>query len=1266
MNAGGGEDSPGDDQAPDPPGAKAEGSEGAKAAGGEGDTPATRARPKPKPPIAPTGQKSRSKDRRRHLPTTDFLARPEPANLRAVAEKQSLAASHFYAGLTDLRADFATNILRKPVARQVPTTLTGTARLPDGRPAAEIAVSVQPFTDENGKSVVMSQMDVSDAHGFFKLSGLPHATVAAGAALSLQFRGANGKEQREFDVDQLTGDVGLLGDVHLKLDLAPLQQSVIASLMDVVGGLAPQPQAEPVRPGTADKPITLALGDGECRLDFSHDMPVERFRYSMLVRLVEPRPSVQTETVTFSRNDGAGDFTVALRNESWADGEGSTRSFRERVPIDQPISVDGFRDAIIGYDPEFMGGGDDFEGPVAGISPDETVPMAGTLGLGYVLHMAQSYTPQGLSLGDLVYSLPLAPGEQQRLAVFEQRQTLTAAETESLDFAEQQRASQESDSSTESVFNSAFAEHIRGTSSYSTQAESSSWGVAGGVGASIGFLSIGVGAAGGGGSSSSSGRSSNSLSGTRDYLSTAASHAHSSVERQASARRHAQRTGMRMATASDVETVTTRVIANNNRIHALTMQYWEVLRHFEVKSVVDGVTLVCFVPLQVIRFLPAYQPYALTESALQTRHQILVRYEQLIKHSDVLMRWIPSRYRQGLRVLEEFASNPRAAPALNSPQIDIIEVKLRGSFIPTEDIFVTVLTRRGTRLGPVRFSGQVPQLPDTTTDPTKAFTSKTQLVTDLLRRRTPGKQDTNLTASVTLPSSLSPHDVIGFRLSRQWRTLKYDLAQTETNPFGPFGGESGAPPSLLPWLLPQLDAQINGVTMGPGELEAELGGPSIFNFSASISNMQQGTFALNEIASDERFPLPADGYPIAAQAVNPLLKYDELLKIEAALQHVARNTVTYSRAVWMSLTPEERAIMLEGFTIGVPADGETDQTQDIPLLNCVANQILGYYGNAMVMPFNIPAEMSTLLTVGDDRQGEEPRPFTSAEVQKALTEFHRTGFSPPVSHVTLPTRGVLGEAVLGQCPSAEKIDLTRFWNWGDSPIAQAADIAENLLNRGSSLIGATAPNTLAGMPSSITNINAPPADASAALQALIAGRDTRDLPDITGSKELAALQGKTLDTAESARKDALNQAGQLASKGLDKASEIMKARADSEKEERAREDRKQTDAKQSDAAAKQVEAKQKSEADAARATKTKEGAAAMKTDAKTFLAVADSKGDQAAADKYAKQLVQQVFGSETVPIDVASSLFTDYRQFAGGDPKKLTQGSTAFLKALGL
>lgn len=1171
-------------------------------------------------------------DARRVLPTQDWIASVDKPQLSTLANVQKLAVSHFYEGLVDLRRDFGAGLLLPPEGSRLPSELNGNVVLPSGQPGAHLVVGVQPFQDMGSTPIRPTSTAVTDAHGQFSIRDLPPATVRADAQIVLEFRGSNGSDTKQISPSQI-GAVGLVGRVALAVELEPLPQSIVASLAGLVTTLD-QGIAAPARPGTAGNPITIRLGEGECPITFEHDLPEERFRWSILVRLIEPRTSVLTETL-FLRNGEQRFYPFALRNILWANIEGAQRTFVDRVPVDQPISVDGFRDRIVGN-----------EGGV--ISEAETVPMAGTLGLGYVVHMGQQWSFEGLSLGDLVYSLPLAPGEQQRVAVFEQRQTLSTVEFESLDYDEQQAASQQSDASTRAVFDSAFAEHVRGSSSFSTNADSSSWGVAGGIGAILGPVGIGIGAGGGGGSSSSSGKSSNSLDGTRDYLSTATSQSHSSLERQASARRHAQRTGMRLATASDVESVTTKVVTNNNRMHALTMQFWEVLRHFEVSTAIDGVTLVCFVPLEVVRFLPAGLGVDLVESAVATRDQVLHRYSQVLKHADILRRWIPLQHRQGLAVLEEFASNPRALPAFSSATEDLVTISITGSFLPMEDVYVTVLTRRGTRLGPVRLNGSIPPLPDTVTDPTHAFQSRAQLVAELRRRRAPD-QDVVLTANIVLPSSVNPDDVVGFELNRRFRTFTYRLQPPATDPLqtllaGPVGLSAGSP--FAPLVFGFLDNSLNGVTMAPAELEQELGGPSVWGFSAGITGPPVESYASNFIGRPERFELPADGYPIAARSVAPLLKFNQLLRIEQVLQHVTRNTITYSRAVWSSLTPEERAIMLEGFTIGVPAGGIEDPTQHVPLLNCVANQVLGYYGNAMIMPFNIPAEVATQLAI--DGSDHPQRPFTTAEVQKALTEFHRVGFSAPVSNVTLPTRGVLGEAVLGSCPSAEKIDLTRFWNWQDSPLPQAADIAGNILNKGSTLVGATAPSTLTGLPSIVQNVNAPPADANAALQALISGQNTRDVPNITGAEQLAALVGKTLDTAEKARADALARAQSLASEGLNKAGDIMKARADAQRADQQAQQQQQTQAQ-------------------ARATQQlQQGVSTMRTNAANYLSAADSRADQASANAFAAEVVRDAFGGQHVPLDTASSLFTNYQKFQSGTSGPLTQGSRAFLTALGL
>jgi len=172
--------------------------------------------------------------------------------------------------------------------------------------------------------------------------------------------------------------------------------------------------------------------------------------------------------------------------------------------------------------------------------------------------------------------------------------------------------------------------------------------------------------------------------------------------------------------------------------------------------------------------------------------------------------------------------------------------------------------------------------------------------------------------------------------------------------------------------------------------------------------------------------------------------------------------------------------MLEGYTIGLPeegldADGLTDPSQHVPLLNCVANQVLGYYGNCMVMPFSIPASLAVRLAEEPNADGVVDEaaairePLTNSAVQEALTRFHKEAFSPPVSRFSLPTRGVIGEAVLGHCPSAEKIDLTRFWNWQDSPADEATAIANAGL-RANTLAQLAAPATLSNVPTIVNNV----------------------------------------------------------------------------------------------------------------------------------------------------------------------------------------------------
>jgi len=129
-----------------------------------------------------------------------------------------------------------------------------------------------------------------------------------------------------------------------------------------------------------------------------------------------------------------------------------------------------------------------------------------------------------------------------------------------------------------------------------------------------------------------------------------------------------------------------------------------------------------------------------------------------------------------------------------------------------------------------------------------------------------------------------------------------------------------------------------------------------------------------------------------------------------------------------------------------------------------------------------------------------------------------------VDLVALPTGGVFAEAVLGRFNSAEKLDITRFWNWQDSPIpVQAPDIAAIQAGQ----------REIAGVPQ-IGSLEAPvvsiqnpqplpdPQGMSAILSALATSNMFRDM---SGAAAGALLAQAALQNSSAGASNAANQAG---------------------------------------------------------------------------------------------------------------------------------------------
>ena len=1046
---------------------------------------------------------------------------------------RTAAVAKVYLGMQQIKDNL--NLISGALAAPpMPAFVVGSLTQPDGAAGANLQVQFDPATVSVTGPV---QTTLTGPDGTFTLT-MPTGATVPSAGLSFVVHGADANATVTIAQDKVAAN-GLLGTLVLPSLLAPLPVSILAALEALVPTTLPA--TGPPQPQTPPNLPKVTIGDEDaCSQSFAASATVDSFPFGVFFRLIEPQMSIVNQVTPVPAGKAKGfiplpEYLTTVQVQSataaatgdTADGKAGGRAaagkavavvadtsgtYTDRVPVEQPLSADGFLDQIAGID------------PTGTFTADENVPMAATLGLGYVLWMSQQWQFRGLGLGDLVYSLPLAPGEQTEVAVFERTDTAQVFESES--FSEQQASQQsaQSDTSTAATFNSAFTEAASGGSSF--HADSDSWSAGGSI----------IIASGGAGGSSSSGNSNTWMQGQRDSAQNAAQTTHSSAENQAAARRSASRTGMRLAAATESDSVTTKIITNHNHTRALTMQYWQVLRMFDVTTAINGLTLTCLIPMQIVRFMPPGQPQALTDpTQLTTRPQVLQRYANIIKHLDVLSAAVPRRFQPGLMALEQFASDPAAiVEPEGGVAEDVIRFTLIGSFLACETVSITAVTNRNTRVGPVQLvpaanSQPAPIPPDT-------FLSAEDLLSFLLRERQ--GSSVPMQGSLALPATMNRADIVGFEITRSWNTLRYTLVSPVVSLLTSIEGIFGASGSAA---LQDAIGEPTGrttVTLTASDLEPAIGGPSVSFFGASIEELDASGNQLpdppNETYANDTLSgtvLPPQPFPIPALQIAPVLRYNEILEIEKAAQHVVRNTTLYSKAVWLSLTPDERAILLDGYTIGVPSDGISDPSQLVPLLNCVQNKLLGFFGNSMIMPFMIPQGVTDQLRI-------DP-----AQIQQGLLAYQQATFTPPQSTIALPTQGVLGEGVLGHCPSAEKIDLTRFWNWQDSPADTAPAIAPVAVpTTGPSIAaGLTAPNSLTNLPSLINNVLQAPAPNTGLLQSL--GADAAAQKDfstsLTGAAQLAPLVQNAQTQANSARAQALQVTQALNSQAMATVGDIV-------------------------------------------------------------------------------------------------------------------------------
>ncbi|MBZ5857543.1 papain-like cysteine protease family protein [Flavihumibacter profundi] len=217
-----------------------------------------------------------------------------------------------------------------------------------------------------------------------------------------------------------------------------------------------------------------------------------------------------------------------------------------------------------------------------------------TVATGHILHYKSEFRADGYSLGNLLYSLPLAPGQKKQIVVFDSSHSLQAAESQNISQGERLAAGIVDERELADQLSGSLGEALQGRSSATTSGISAGLGVA----ANLGVVSGALGVAGGYANSNSS-ASQNSSRNTSQFFGEKLRQA---IMQNADSYRQLNASVVTTVQEGQHYAATTEVVANHNHCHSLTMMYFEVLRHFAIFQELVQVEECVFVPLIMTNF----------------------------------------------------------------------------------------------------------------------------------------------------------------------------------------------------------------------------------------------------------------------------------------------------------------------------------------------------------------------------------------------------------------------------------------------------------------------------------------------------------------------------------------------------------------------------------------------------------------------------------------------------------------------------------------
>ncbi len=691
--------------------------------------------------------------------------------------------------------------------------------------------------------------------------------------------------------------------------------------------------------------------------------------------------------------------------------------------------------------------------------------QATTIAHGHLLTLKQVFRAAGFSQGDVLYSLPLAPGQQKLVSVLDWNRNDVASRRAEQSVTEDLVADLTHDRDIADVIRSTLTESMRGRSHADT--ESVGAGVAGFIGPVV------FGAAGG----VSSAGSTASQTSARDVTGQALQQVRDRTMQSASAVRGQRSTVVQSGRQGESVRAQTEVIANYNHCHSLTIQYFEVLRHLLVSQELAAVQECLFVPFAISPFT--------ADKTLRWRRQLerALRRQALASAFDSLERvqanWegadVPAgRYAD--EALEQIEGELWVRAVLPRPADGELDEFIASNWDAYSDLLWDTPQNIFERYLGVALAAERDAIWDARIVPGVVQRLLDELTLELIE-----------TGGAVRSVSIDPTMVSAFAQDRPMLVSLFGNLPL---------------PVVQRGEIERVRLSLSAANLPVGALMVVDSGSLRYRTNHLSHHLFLNRRILNDLTlgDDVDIITPLD----TIEKRNP--RELDVRRADQLLAHLDEHVEYYHRAIWLSMDPNRRYLLLDGF-LAPDAGGRS-------VASVVENRVVGVVGNSLVMPVAPGQEL-------------DPTYEFAAATPRDLRHLYAADPAPPM-RISLPTPGVYAEAVLGSCNSCEKIDDSRFWRWEDAPIPDRPVSIDPL----STSSRQTAPPSLAPdpLPAPVVGYQTVPAAPDpTGLAAAVSALGTNDIfRDLTGLAMNQANAADALRSTMTAAQGFASKAGTLA------------------------------------------------------------------------------------------------------------------------------------------